>query len=118
MNFLDFLIPMYPPTSQGSLLPTISEWIFDTENSSTEWASQLWAMKQAANFEAFPYVPYGIQKQFMQAVYSAIHVGGVGIVESPTGQSLSYDSAYWYQAKRCSAELFVLTLWDSLEACK
>lgn len=51
-------------------------------------------MEQAANFEAFPYVPYGIQEEFMQAVYSAIHVGGVGIVESPTGQISSYDSTY------------------------
>ena len=86
MSFLDFLIPIYPPTSQGSLLPTIPEWISDTENSSAEWAAQLWKMDQTATFEAFPYVPYGIQEQFMQAVYSAIHVGGVGIVESPTGQ--------------------------------
>ena len=48
-------------------------------------------MEPSAKFEAFPYVPYGIQKQFMQAVYNAIHVGGVGIVESPTGETMSCD---------------------------
>ena len=33
----------------------------------------------------FPYQPYDIQEQFMQALYSALDQGKVGIFESPTG---------------------------------
>lgn len=33
----------------------------------------------------FPYQPYNIQEQFMQALYSALDQGKVGIFESPTG---------------------------------
>lgn len=33
----------------------------------------------------FPYQPYDIQEQFMQALYSALDQGRVGIFESPTG---------------------------------
>lgn len=33
----------------------------------------------------FPYQPYNIQLQFMQALYSALDQGKVGIFESPTG---------------------------------
>lgn len=33
----------------------------------------------------FPYQPYDIQQQFMQALYSALDQGKVGIFESPTG---------------------------------
>eukprot|EP00897_Mesotaenium_endlicherianum_P005840 jgi/Mesen1/5284/ME000263S04392 len=42
-------------------------------------------MKMRTTFEAFPYEPYSIQEGFMNAVYTAVHEGGVGIVESPTG---------------------------------
>lgn len=33
----------------------------------------------------FPYQPYNIQEQFMQALYKALDQGKVGIFESPTG---------------------------------
>lgn len=33
----------------------------------------------------FPYQPYSIQEGFMQALYSALEQGKVGIFESPTG---------------------------------
>lgn len=33
----------------------------------------------------FPYQPYDIQEQFMQALYGALDQGKVGIFESPTG---------------------------------
>lgn len=33
----------------------------------------------------FPYTPYRIQEQFMQALYCALDAGRVGIFESPTG---------------------------------
>uniref|UniRef100_A0A3Q2NUU3 DEAD/H (Asp-Glu-Ala-Asp/His) box helicase 11 n=1 Tax=Fundulus heteroclitus TaxID=8078 RepID=A0A3Q2NUU3_FUNHE len=37
----------------------------------------------------FPYEPYGIQEQFMKALYSALDRGKVGIFESPTGTGKS-----------------------------
>lgn len=36
-------------------------------------------------FDAFPYEPYEIQKDFMAAVYAAIENCAIGIMESPTG---------------------------------
>lgn len=33
----------------------------------------------------FPYTPYRIQEQFMEALYGALEAGRVGIFESPTG---------------------------------
>ena len=41
------------------------------------------------DFPAFPYQPYGIQQDFMQALYKTLNSGGVGLFESPTGQPLS-----------------------------
>ncbi|KAG6545059.1 hypothetical protein Mapa_013754 [Marchantia paleacea] len=41
--------------------------------------------ESAVPFPAFPFEPYPIQLQFMNAVYSGIQKGGVTIVESPTG---------------------------------
>nr|XP_019934498.1 PREDICTED: ATP-dependent DNA helicase DDX11-like isoform X3 [Paralichthys olivaceus] len=37
----------------------------------------------------FPYQPYNIQEQFMEALYSALDQGKVGIFESPTGTGKS-----------------------------
>ncbi|XP_047204207.1 ATP-dependent DNA helicase DDX11 isoform X1 [Girardinichthys multiradiatus] len=37
----------------------------------------------------FPYKPYGIQEQFMKALYGALDQGKVGIFESPTGTGKS-----------------------------
>ncbi|XP_029289407.1 ATP-dependent DNA helicase DDX11 isoform X1 [Cottoperca gobio] len=37
----------------------------------------------------FPYQPYNIQEQFMQALYSVLDQGKVGIFESPTGTGKS-----------------------------
>ena len=36
---------------------------------------------------SFPFEPYDIQLQFMQALYRCIDDGNIGIFESPTGQS-------------------------------
>lgn len=41
----------------------------------------------------FPYQPYDIQQQFMQALYSALDQGKVGIFESPTGTVCFYARA-------------------------
>uniref|UniRef100_A0A182VWI0 DNA 5'-3' helicase n=1 Tax=Anopheles minimus TaxID=112268 RepID=A0A182VWI0_9DIPT len=38
---------------------------------------------------AFPFVPYDIQLDFMQALYKVLHTGGIGIFESPTGTGKS-----------------------------
>ncbi|KAM3673062.1 ATP-dependent DNA helicase DDX11 [Ammospiza maritima maritima] len=37
----------------------------------------------------FPYTPYRIQEQFMEALYAALEAGRVGIFESPTGTGKS-----------------------------
>ncbi|KAJ4959423.1 hypothetical protein NE237_026534 [Protea cynaroides] len=36
-------------------------------------------------FSAFPFEPYGIQIDFMKAVYSSLDKGGIAMLESPTG---------------------------------
>lgn len=36
-------------------------------------------------FPAFPYEPYPIQRDFMQALYETIDAGQIGLFESPTG---------------------------------
>jgi chromosome transmission fidelity protein 1 len=33
-----------------------------------------------------PYEPYGIQLQFMRALYDCIEQGKIGVFESPTGE--------------------------------
>ena len=38
-------------------------------------------------FPAFPYEPYPIQQDFMQALYEAIDKGQIGLFESPTGSA-------------------------------
>ena len=38
-------------------------------------------------FPAFPYEPYPIQQDFMQALYETIDNGQIGLFESPTGAS-------------------------------
>ncbi|BDA42655.1 ATP-dependent DNA helicase DDX11 [Coccomyxa sp. Obi] len=38
-----------------------------------------------AEFPAFPYEPYSVQRDFMQHLYSLLETGGVGLFESPTG---------------------------------
>lgn len=39
-------------------------------------------------FRAFPYEPYSIQVDFMNALYSSLERGGIAMLESPTGISL------------------------------
>lgn len=39
-------------------------------------------------FPAFPYEPYSIQVDFMNALYSSLERGGISMLESPTGISL------------------------------
>lgn len=36
-------------------------------------------------FPAFPYEPYPIQQDFMEALYETIDAGQIGLFESPTG---------------------------------
>lgn len=36
-------------------------------------------------FAAFPYEPYSIQTDFMNALYRFLDKGGVSMLESPTG---------------------------------
>lgn len=40
-------------------------------------------------FPAFPYEPYPIQQDFMQALYDTIDKGQIGLFESPTGAAWS-----------------------------
>ncbi|XP_059455898.1 uncharacterized protein LOC132186105 isoform X2 [Corylus avellana] len=40
---------------------------------------------QAGKFPAFPYKPYSIQIDFMNALYHSLNKGGVSMLESPTG---------------------------------
>ena len=42
---------------------------------------------ERSSFPAFPYEPYSIQQDFMQALYGLLQRGGVGLFESPTGKS-------------------------------
>lgn len=52
-------------------------------------------------FTAFPFVPYEIQFQLMQHLYSVVEDGQVSIVESPTGTvSLVLLQAPLYLLKR------------------
>ena len=55
-------------------------------------------------FPSFPYPPYDIQLSFMQALYSSLDKGGVGLFESPTGTgktlSLICASLTWLEDVR------------------
>lgn len=42
-----------------------------------------------SRFPAFPYEPYPIQLDFMNALYDALDRGGVAMLESPTGIPVS-----------------------------
>lgn len=42
-------------------------------------------MEKGRDTFPFPYQPYDIQEQFMQALYRALDQSKVGIFESPTG---------------------------------
>ncbi|KAF3450756.1 hypothetical protein FNV43_RR06845 [Rhamnella rubrinervis] len=42
-------------------------------------------MEAAHKFRGFPYKPYSIQIDFMNALYHSLNVGGVSMLESPTG---------------------------------
>lgn len=54
-----------------------------------------------------PYHPYGIQKDFMLALYDCIEEGNVGIFESPTGTgktlSLLCGSLTWLRDNKRAA---------------
>jgi hypothetical protein len=51
------------------------------------------SLRPPARF-AFPYDPYGIQLDFMQALYTAIEAGGLAIFESPTGTVRAWVSPW------------------------
>lgn len=46
-------------------------------------------MEAAHKFRGFPYKPYSIQIDFMNALYHSLNVGGVSMLESPTGNKHS-----------------------------
>jgi len=58
------------------------------------------------DFGAFPHPPYGIQTDFMQALYSALDAGGLALFESPTGTgktlSLIVGALTWLEDKRAA----------------
>ncbi|NWH31690.1 DDX11 helicase, partial [Chloropsis hardwickii] len=65
----------------------------------------------------FPYTPYRIQEQFMEALYGALEAGRVGIFESPTGTgkslSLICGALSWlrdWEEKRRQEEARLLAL--------
>ncbi|NXU43716.1 DDX11 helicase, partial [Drymodes brunneopygia] len=65
----------------------------------------------------FPYTPYRIQEQFMEALYGALDAGRVGIFESPTGTgkslSLICGALSWlrdWEEKRRQEEARLLAL--------
>ncbi|XP_015483026.2 ATP-dependent DNA helicase DDX11 isoform X3 [Parus major] len=71
----------------------------------------------AAGRFPFPYTPYRIQEQFMEALYGALEGGRVGIFESPTGTgkslSLICGALSWlrdWEQKRRQAEARLLAL--------
>jgi len=41
-------------------------------------------------FPAFPYKPYSIQLDFMNSLYQFLDQGGISMLESPTGNPLSF----------------------------
>ena len=43
-------------------------------------------------FSTFPYDPYPIQRDFMQALYDTIDAGQIGLFESPTGAAFPCPS--------------------------
>lgn len=47
--------------------------------------------KWESKFPAFPYKPYSIQIDFMNSLYHSLNKGGVSMLESPTGLSLSLN---------------------------
>ncbi|XP_031963606.1 ATP-dependent DNA helicase DDX11 isoform X2 [Corvus moneduloides] len=71
----------------------------------------------AAGRFPFPYTPYRIQEQFMEALYGALEAGRVGIFESPTGTgkslSLICGALSWlrdWEEKRRQEEARLLAL--------
>ncbi|GAQ88396.1 Helicase [Klebsormidium nitens] len=60
------------------------------------------------HFPAFPFKPYGIQKDFMGAIYKTLDLNGIGIFESPTGTgktlSLICSSLQWLQDQQLKVE--------------
>jgi Rad3-related DNA helicase len=59
-------------------------------------------------FRGFPYKPYSIQIDFMKALYHSLNQGGVSILESPTGRSLSPSLSLLYiYVNEVSEEMFV-----------
>ncbi|KAJ8003125.1 hypothetical protein DPEC_G00166130 [Dallia pectoralis] len=61
------------------------------ENQSITATGALFTVMEEADAQVFPfpYQPYPIQEQFMQALYGALEHGKVGIFESPTGTGKS-----------------------------
>ena len=60
----------------------------------------------------FPYQPYDIQEQFMQALYSALDQGKVGIFESPTG-----TVCRGARERKTKADVFQLVNNSDVNAC-
>lgn len=46
------------------------------------------------SFDGFPFTPYAIQQQLMEALYALLKKGGVGLFESPTGTPIPLHNPY------------------------
>lgn len=53
------------------------------------------SMAEKPEFSAFPYKPYSIQIDFMNALYQFLDKGGVSMLESPTGTHISGQFTHW-----------------------
>ncbi|MED6286463.1 DEAD H (Asp-Glu-Ala-Asp His) box helicase 11 [Characodon lateralis] len=81
----------------------------------------LGSMENGRDSFPFPYKPYGIQEQFMKALYGTLDQGKVGIFESPTGTgkslSLICGALSWltdYEEKRRQEAAALLQQEESL----
>ena len=50
------------------------------------YVSSSYPSSTPSSFPSFPFPPYPIQLGFMQALYACMEHGGVGLLESPTGE--------------------------------
>ena len=60
-------------------------------------------------FPAFPYEPYLIQQDFMQALYETIDAGQIGLFESPTGAAS--ECADDCQSRKKSVAMLHIAYW-------
>jgi len=73
-------------------------------------ASQAGLRSGRRSFPSFPHkLPYLVQSDFMEHLYSVLQAGGVGLFESPTGTgktlSLICSTLQWLEDRLCEEEL-------------